>query len=322
MNLKYKILWFEDDDMIGTKRRIYSYLEEFGFDIEITKYETLEAYKSKVNTSEIFFKDFDLILLDFHLDEDNSGNGETTEEILEKIQKLDFCSEVIFYSDKNDFYQEIMSKFSLFQGVFWHNGRDNLFDEKIKPVIDLTLKKSQDLNNLRGLVMAETADLDSLKKEILYEYFKSNEIKKEEIKNKIIKNFDANLKKSIELLDKLKLKNDVDFQIFFEDMADLFTKSRNVHRINKNLTNKKEFEHENFYTEIIEPRNNLAHVIEEILPDGEKILKGKKTEMIFSPDYCKDMRKKIKKYKDTLKEIRIEVDSLEKIKEEMKVSST
>lgn len=298
MQLKYKVLWIDDEPLTASILRVERHIKnQFMFIPEILKISSEDEFE-KMNLD---YKDFDLVLLDYQL-----ANEKTTEKILEQIKSKSFYSEICFYSSKVKFLDYVRKNIEMFEGVYFQEGRIGLI-EKIKEIINLTLKKTQDINNLRGLVMAETGDLDSLKEEILELFFNSNASSKEEIKTNIIDKLKENKTNLTELINSLEDDTDSVFIKFFKDKADFSTKSTNIHRINKNLKNEKSFDHETFRKEILEPRNNLAHVKEEI-KEGKKVLLGKKSTLIFSHKYCSEMRGKILNYKKILEEIKNELN--------------
>ena len=108
MKIRYSILWFEDDDMSFIIRRIEDYLRELGFEPFFDQRYNLEK------VDDIEFQVYDLILLDYHLDD-----AQTTAYILDKIQEMDYYSEIIFYSGKEKLEELIKNDIKKFEGVFW-----------------------------------------------------------------------------------------------------------------------------------------------------------------------------------------------------------
>lgn len=85
--------------------------------------------------------------------------GET---INRKIREEKVYSEIVFYSSQ---YEALQAKLNehFVEGIFT-SSREELAD-KVESIINVTIKKVQDVNNLRGLIMA-VAELDVLKEEI------------------------------------------------------------------------------------------------------------------------------------------------------------
>jgi len=306
MNIKYSILWFEDDDMKFIKPRIEEYLTDLGFIPEINKKTNLEGVEN------IKFDKYNLILLDYHLDD-----KQTTDFILDKLQQMDYFSEILFYSDKENFEELIKKDIKKFQGVFWQYGRENLVG-KIINVIDLTLRKFQDLNNLRGLVMAETSDLDKLKKEIFSYYLKLSHPKKEQFISDMCKRMKestlSNFKKIMKYNGKKINVTEEDLTEAFEknelDLIDEFffdfdKKSRCIPELIKFIESSKEFDYQDYKQCIINKRNDLAHK-PEIERDGFLFF----GDLQFNEEECKLIRTDIKKYKDLLESLLDEIKNL------------
>ena len=96
MKLIYKILWIEDqmNSIRGRKRVISNYIrDEKGFELEINEILTFEQFKETVGFESL--KDYDLLLVDLNLDDNESGDGN---KIIEEIRNNDIYTEIIFYS--------------------------------------------------------------------------------------------------------------------------------------------------------------------------------------------------------------------------------
>lgn len=192
MKIKYSILWIDDEPMTHDIDRIKRYLDDMGFIPVIEKKVGIDEANDTID-----FHKYNLIILDYHLD-----NSKTIDPVLKKIKEKDYCSEVIFYSAKTKFDEHIKNNLDRFEGVFWCDERGGKLYKKIINVIDLTLKKFQDLNNLRGLVMAETADLNILKKEIFKEYFTLSHQKKIDFEREICKSIEDSIKSNLKKIKK------------------------------------------------------------------------------------------------------------------------
>lgn len=316
MELEYKILWIDDEDMISQMNRVKRFIsEELGFVPKIIKCKS----EKEMNDKQVNFEDFDLILLDFQL-----NSGKTTDNILKRVKKKTYCSEICFYSSKGAFIEHIKNNLEMFEGVFFEEGRAGLIN-KIKEIIKLTLKKVQDLNNLRGLVMAETADLDILKQEIIQlayrkklideDFFKTEvfESLREDFWNKYVeikKNCGFVIKKNYT---KEKIK-DYSFNKVYIDFIESFffdseRKIRILTKILQKYDTKQDFNNVDYRKNIQQKRNKLAHVVKTI-EEGKVILKDRnnpKNDLIFDEKIAKQMRDKIKEYREIFKKIKEEI---------------
>jgi|GEM_PF-514157 len=163
MKLEYKILWFEDvESSFNTmKGYVEEFLEENGFITIINRYEDDGSDLDSILSRE----DYDLILMDYNL------NGIQGDEIIENIRSQELYTEIIFYSSSGA--QQLRNAIGSkgIDGVFCTSRQISEFEDKVKNVIKNTIKKVQDVNNMRGLVIAEAIDLENQIKEVLQGYF-------------------------------------------------------------------------------------------------------------------------------------------------------
>lgn len=299
MKLSYKIIWFEDDqsEFEHMSEEISNFLISKAFIPEI-----IHEVSDENLTKRIEERGVNLIIIDYNL-----ARGGKGDKLIKAIRGYDILTEILFYSvdypgakdtDLNDYLKGV-------DGIFYCRRID--VEEKAKKVIDLTLRKIEDLNNMRGLVMAEVADLENLKNEIIIKYNSMYCDKKEEILSKTIKELSD---RHTEGLDRLKKMNS--FEELMNEL-DLSKKSQTVYRIKRIYAAQLDFNHETFNVEIIKKRDLLAHVKEEKDEFGKEILKSNLNgkELIFSDTEAKLIRKDILKYKDLLEKIK---SNLEKIK--------
>ena len=152
--------------------------------------------------------------------------------------------------------------------------------------------------------MAETADLESIKDEIIALYDLADCSKKKSITKKLIKEIsDANNSKR-GFLDS-KDENTALKELL--DLLDLYRKSMIVHRINKRAKPVTSFKHSEFDRDIIKKRNLLAHVKEDRDATSKKIfLRSEKNGEVltFSHEEAKKIRTDISKYKKELEKLK------------------
>jgi len=315
MKLNYKILWIEDNKTsIKIKvKNIRKYLEnDYGFDCNIEDIiikdyqefqdEYIEDGKIKSN-----IESFDLLLVDFDLGEEE----QTGDKLIKIIRDGKVYSEILFYSSNLEQLKEKLQE-NFIDGVFTSD-RDDL-EEKIKRLIQVTIKKVQDVNNLRGLIMAEVAELDRIKKRIIKKYNSHADSSfRKYVKEKVF----SQLREELENLNCLVKVEDAECS--YEDINleeiqknffyDTNKKSRTVFKIKKQKCNKILFVHENYKKDIIDKRNVFAHEEEDTRADGIKILKyPNNTDLEFTEEHCIKIRKDIKKYKRLLLDIDKEIN--------------
>lgn len=298
MNLGYKILWFEDEpaSFMAKNRLVKRIVENFGFNYSVPRNEIDGA-----NIETINFGQYDLIISDLKL-----SNVRGTA-LLHKIRDKGIYTEVIFYSSIGESaLREELKKFEI-DGVYCADRTNENFKEKVGKVIETTIKKVQDVNNTRGLVIAETILLEKKIESVLLSYFNETEKILDEQKAKLLKKIHSKKvirhQSDIEVLEKVDFK---DIKSLIE--KDILTTSNSFDAIQSILKDKiKEFgvqmsvkgmpaslrdeiEHKrtglkmikeelnNFRDEILKIRNTLAHVEEEFDEDGTPYLNSVNTD--------------------------------------------
>lgn len=292
MSLDYNILWFEDseDYIISLKPRLEDFIEGFGFEPKFT------IVPNGSNLSELLDNNsFDIILMDFNLDVEsgNDGNGDV---LINSIRDQEYYIEILFYSAHSGFRNHINMHLD---GVFFAD-RDELF-EKSKKVINLTIKKSQDINNLRGLVIAESIDIESKMEEMLKFYFRIDNEKDAVFRKIVNPSFNAlNFKKKFDLINRIckikvkcleKINNDMG------NDGELNEKIGNLKQLKKDIGK--------IEKEIIDVRNILAHTKED--PEKKNTLVSRinknKEEIIITDNWCKEKRNDIRRQSENLERL-------------------
>lgn len=307
MKLKYKILWYDDDrDWVESiKEDVEEIVDEYCFDLEITP-------RSKDDDKK--YKDFDLILMDLNLEGESSGD-----KLIEGIRQMDVYTDVLFYSAAG--ISNIKSKAQKLglEGVYF-SGRDKFaFIGKFRKVFLSTIYKMQDLNNLRGLVMAEVSELDEKMKEILYCYFvkNGNDDKFRNFHKKITSDVEENIKKRLTRDSNTEYKCDKKCihvwrhskgmnEILADFDFDAYKKARTINSIIEDIKYgyqpKKNNFIEDYRADIIEVRNNLAHCKSDMVAGKECIITKKRNgdEIIYTDEHFKQIRSNIRKYRKEL----------------------
>lgn len=311
MRLKFNILCFEDNpkNLKPVIKGIENYLEESGFELRIVDYyqnnDKLDKIIEDIKSKKL---DIDLILMDYLLTNDQKGST-----LIKTIRNCELYTDIIFYTQKGDLEKEI----GFLEGIYLA-GRDTLTEKTIM-VINNLLKKALDLTNLRGLVIAETSELDALMEDIILTFINGNLLKDPSkelatIKDKLIGDSGKNLDK----LKKIDESNPASVQYLVSDSLTSFHKARTVTRLKNNfrkeiemgksddekLTNiarelsKIDFDANRYKKEILSLRNILAHVRESKNDNGEKILCSTppRSDFVFNEPQSLDARKNLKKY--------------------------
>lgn len=308
MKLKYRILWIENEQdwVESIEDQIQDYLEDMGF-----IYDMKLIGKEEKN---IAYNNFDLILMDLNLADQPNGA-----ELISKIRDLGTYTDVVFYSSMGIDELRAKGKEKELEGVYY-SGRtpETSFVNKVKAVIDSTIKKVQDLDNVRGLVMAEVSELDVRMLSLIDIYYiqKGSEDKTKEFKKHLVNDVEKATKKKLissENCDKqCKHKwSNLTIQDIINDFE--FDASRKARAIKLIIETEKipyQAKNNNFYEDYLQDmlnmRNNLAHCVSSV-KDGKEILITKKGELEFDDKKFQEIKKQIKEYNDLFNNIETKI---------------
>jgi DNA-binding NarL/FixJ family response regulator len=300
MRLKYQILWVENDS-------------DWAESIEDDLKEIVEGEYGLVLNWDLYSKqddkiqynNYDLILMDLNLETEPSGDL-----LIKSIRDKEIYTDVVFYSA--DGLQKIKQKAQALdlEGVYFAGRDKDLFINKIKAVIQTTIRKVQDLNNLRGLVMAEVSELDGIMLDLINKYYVQNET------DNLIKAFHDHITRKQEeriknALDGCGKKEMVCYHKWkntpIQDVIPKMESAQMAKAVNyivpKELyspTRANFFE--DYMAEIVEIRNQLAHCVSKVV-DGKEVLITKKGDKTFSDDDFKEIRKNILKHSEVFSKL-------------------
>ncbi len=297
MKLEYKVWWFEDQpqNVIGTEESLKTRLLRLGFKLNVKWIPKIGDLGSKLTELEKSGSP-DLILMDWQLGDGNDGA------VVAKALRGRFrYSEMVFYSAETTrklrqliFDQDI-------DGVYCIR-RDNLGAE-IMGIVMTTLKKVLDVNHMRGIAMAYVSDLDSKMVDCIKECHSIlDDEGKQLLVNKIKVNVRSINEAELEKIAKLPKENE------FEALVNLFsfgttarykTLKKIIHDEKAILTHLIE-KLGRYDTEIIKPRNDLAHVCEKH-EKGKVILQCKGAE--YDEARLSQLRQEILAHLDNLEDI-------------------
>ncbi|WP_159284806.1 hypothetical protein [Tenacibaculum maritimum] len=162
MRISYNILWVEDDKQYyeANLELIDDFLDDNGFEVKSKLCRNFGEVEAEYQNNHL--KEYDIMFIDFNLDDKVYGS-----EIIEFIRSQDdnsILTDVIFYSSDIESVRDKLKE-NGFEGVYTSPRTE--FIGKAEKVILSTIKKVQEVNPIRGLIMAETSDLDNLMLEII-----------------------------------------------------------------------------------------------------------------------------------------------------------
>ena len=276
MSIEYKILWVNDspDWVEPVSESIKAYLEERGYTVVL-----LEEEDGNKIDNHLQLTDIDLIVIDYHLPDKNG------DELISHIRETECLTEIVFYS-QDVAPQDVIGSLD---GIY-HCMRDDA-EDYIKKIIDLTLKKAQDLTLIRGYIIAETIDIENILEEYMSKVFEG----KSDVFSELVINakppvYDSNKKYVFvkRIVDELKKKEDPE--------SDLYKVLDEIEKIMRKLS-----------AEVFDKRNILGHARRTVNTDGEVILEGvnnQTKEIVFSQEWLSSTRTDILKHKQNLIRLR------------------
>lgn len=293
MRTAYNILFIENEnDWIDS-------IEESMRDFLEDKWFTLVLERSGVFPNEIVdFNRFDVIVVDLNLDEDQSWD-----KVIKNIRsKWNVFTEILFYS--SEWEKVIRQKLVDLGGFDWvycsHRNNWELM-KNLKWLIYTTIRKTQDLNNLRWMVMAETSELDELIRElngILVIKWKVSAEKITERKDKLAGFYSERMSDLEQIGDFHSLLYSTHFSAFFSWRTLKSFMGCNTNDLNPKVIDK-------YKEDIIELRNLLAHNPEaDSTPEIIRIKGSDGVILSFKEEDFARIRKKILAYKELLSRLK------------------
>lgn len=295
MKLTYKILWFDNDpetfdsladDIHAMKDAILGW----GFipDVQlVTDPQEFRKWKP--------FSEIDLVVVDFNLEEHGHG-----QDFINEIRSQSIFTEVIFYSAQaaTELWDEVRRH--QLEGVYISN-RDSV-TSRIEMVGQHTLRKVLDLENMRGIVMAEVGDLDLLLEEILMIAITGVA---EDIRQEVFDGFHEDATRGVSKLHQglEDFKNAPSIERLLQ-LCDSDKRWTNFNRIKKRHDFLKSQTFGNYQAEILIPRNFLAHGIPERQESGALRFNYRGKEYNFDENVSEQLRKSIISYRHLFTDIR------------------
>jgi len=289
MKLDYKILWFDDQPRFveGVADTLNDFLDEQGFNLKIDWQQNDSNLKDLSDTQA--FNNYDLILVDYDMGTKSAHGDE-----LAKVIRDTFYTDIIFYSGKDKVELKKLIANKPVDGIYCSNRKVN-FVHDITEVIKTGIRIFQHPNALRGMVMAETADFDNIITNCLLTY--ATKLTPEKVTEYLTEIYQWVDEKSQENIKQFGKRIDPEKPSSFLNHRAFQAKHKLIHLIKsiEHIESIKPFieELKAYDSEVIEPRNKLAHVkLEE--KGGKLTLVGSDFE--FTPDALIALRKTLLKH--------------------------
>lgn len=297
MDMAYRILWVEDNDNwfranLPSIREMVE--EDHGFKLFVRQAKGAEDMPDMD-----LWRSFDIVLMDLNL------VGQDGAELIRRLREQEVYTDVVFYSQSGSQAVRLRAQELSLDGIFCAGRDGGVFADKVRAVIGNTIKKVQDVNNLRGLVVAEASEVDVLLHEVIELHHKglgSDDATQFmiELLGKIAEDAQGSVQdldgyKEAALVDLLDSRHATAFQLWKAVVRVL----KKMQVPNELLVKIKAYQ-----VEVMNPRNDLAHSIAEYDEQvGTTTLRNRKRPdkvLEFSDEWCRDMRKTLLEHRQAL----------------------
>jgi hypothetical protein len=249
MKLTYSILWFDNSQEFFDSLdcdELKNAIKSWGFTPQITFETDPTAFMSHSP-----FVNLDLIVVDYDLGDD-TDHGET---FIRNVRDNNVLTEVVFYSNNasKELWNAIAEK--ELEGVYIANR--NAVLPRIERVARQSVQKILDLNNMRGMVMAEVGDIDLILDQVFAKGWPNlNAAHQEEIIGKFREKALEQVGQSRTFLESLTVGSHVSEIL---EACDSNKRWQNFNRLKRHIPELKNCNPGDYPAEILSPRNFLAH---------------------------------------------------------------
>ncbi|WP_428770519.1 hypothetical protein V1L52_01440 [Treponema sp. HNW] len=301
MNVEFKILWFEDADewYKPTKEDIENYIIELSFKPEFTRLKAVSESDIKTILTE---NSFDLIFADLNLERKEKGD-----KAIKLIRENNVLADVLFYSTDGIRKIKQVAQVDMLEGVYLSSREEDLFPVKAKQLIDKIVRRSEDILNVRGLLMDNVSEFDEKLKTIILNYISicNNKDDIDELNRYAYEKVSSQLENHIKKIKKIEgdfIRQAME-QSFFIDSYKLSMITEKILQKYPDFIQNKKF-HKDYDIKILKERNQLAHAKKEPL---SKTLfyfvdtNGKK--ISYDSKKCREIRQSINEYHEFFDDI-------------------
>ncbi|TIV29486.1 MAG: hypothetical protein E5V90_12260 [Mesorhizobium sp.] len=310
MKLEFQLLIVDDnpDTVKNSVALLGDHLEAAGFSLKCTYADDLSPKGVKTLAREEG-RNFNLVAVDFNLGRGDIDGAAAASKLRKELRYTD----MVFYS--SDPGVNLLKELARQEvpGVFVAS-RDAL-DDTLKGLADTVIGKAIDLNHMRGIAMAEVAEMDVTMEETLEKIFSSSGSHFVEVGNdtlrKLISSEEERISRLRVALQETHIVDIVTDNGFFSSMQ----RYKAMNRACKALKEKpadalKVFS--SYDPDIIQNRNTLAHAKEDIAEDGTvtlRAIKRGKDPIVINEDWMRSFRGKLRDQKAALSEICVALEA-------------
>ncbi len=327
MNTMYKILWIDDsEDFIETAQElIEDSVKQNNMIPHLSIYSQFKDYKENEldNFDVDVFNLYDQIIVDYAL------SGTTGDVIIRDLRSRNVYTDIVFYSSNYETMKiEMKNNDELLDGVFFSTRED--LTSTVDKIIKKNLKREYNIANIRGLIMDSTSEFDYICRTTTLALFeKLSDDKKEIIVNKAKEFVGIAESNSKNNFSKLSAKNGSKFLKDAMESVDYVMNNKDryaimslvVREFDSDATWNETFS-DKYQTELIKPRNDLAHNKLFYGNCKKKLHIAKKKQILqcnencdecsskYSIEKCEDLRKLMFYYHQLLNDVSIKADKI------------
>lgn len=270
MKLEFSLLVI-DDDANDLAQNALGELEEFltekGFSLKRNVPTDISSGAIEA-LAQLGGAEFDLVIIDYMLGA-NAPDGSAAAATFRRLMPY---TDIIFYSSSPS--GELLRKLAdeKVAGVFVANRTDNL-GETLVGIAQTIIGKAVDLNHMRGIALAEVADMDVILEDVLVRAFSSTQADIPATASRTLLRLVDGGKERVLKLEKHQASNDILTVVQSNPMFTLADKYRALSRVSKALGLEEQVKKLNSQN-IIDKRNLLAHAREAAGQSGTPTLKS------------------------------------------------
>ena len=160
MDLSYNVLWFEDtDESFDTlNRRTRRYVETKNLVYNVKRIVSGNDF----NVSDYDLNKYEVLIVDLKL-----ANSTFGYDIIRNVREGNYVNDVLFYSAEGEAgLIQTMKDYGL-EGVFVSERDHKKLMPKLELLIDKSIRRAENVINIRGIVMDVTSEFDNLMVEII-----------------------------------------------------------------------------------------------------------------------------------------------------------
>ena len=301
MRLEFTLLIVDDapDNVEQAIRVLGDHLSVKGFSLRQEVAEDLSD-QGLHELARVQGRNYDLVMVDYNLGHDERDGAFVAHQLRQELLYVD----MVFYSSIT--VSELLARLAAHEvsGVFAER-REDLGDALIG-LADTVIGKAVDLNHMRGIAMAEVAEMDVLMAQTLGRVFRSNNEQINAARDRTIVRLREGLGENARRLENRIEDGGLPAVIGDSLLFSLASKYQAIRRVAKNLAAELGEELEvvgSCDRDIIQNRNMLAHVREEVREDGKTVLLSMgrdRREVVIDEEWMSDFRNKLQTHRAAL----------------------